>query len=39
MYNKSYNTTNKNLQIRDDLFCEFCNKQCKNFFSIVMQVP
>lgn len=34
MYNKKYNSTNKNLQIRDDLFCEFCNKQCKNLNSL-----
>lgn len=30
MYNKKYNQTNPNLQIKNNLYCIYCGKQCKN---------
>lgn len=33
MYNKKYNSTNRYLEPRDDLFCPFCHKQNKNLNS------
>lgn len=34
MYNEKHNSTNKNLEIRNDLFCQFCGKQLKNLNSL-----
>ena len=34
MYTKANNATNKNLELRDDLFCKYCGKQCKNLNSL-----
>ena len=34
MYNKKYNESNEFLKSRDDLFCCYCNKQCKNLNSL-----
>lgn len=34
MYNKQYNVTNKNLLVRNDLYCRYCGKQCKNLNSL-----
>lgn len=33
MYTKENNTTNKYLELRDDLFCPHCGKKCKNLNS------
>ena len=30
MYKKENNKTNPNLILRDDLFCQYCGKPCKN---------
>lgn len=34
MYTKENNKNNKYLELRDDLFCEYCGKQCKNLNSL-----
>ena len=34
MYSKEHNLTNPNLQYRNDLFCQYCGKQCKNLNSL-----
>ena len=34
MYSKNNNKTNPNLELRDDLFCQYCGKQCKNLNSL-----
>ena len=34
MYTKVNNLNNKNLILRDDLFCQYCNKQCYNLNSL-----
>lgn len=34
MYNKKFNNTNQFLIYRDDLFCRYCNKKCKNLNSL-----
>ena len=34
MYTKENNKTNKNLELREDLFCPHCGKQCKNLNSL-----
>ena len=33
-YDKIKNSTNPNLTLRDDLFCRYCNRQCKNLNSL-----
>lgn len=34
MYTKANNSTNPNLILRDDLFCQYCGKKCKNLNSL-----
>ena len=34
MYTKKNNSTNKFLEHRDDLYCQYCGKQCKNLNSL-----
>ena len=34
LYNKDNNAANKNLILRDDLFCKYCSKKCKNLNSL-----
>ena len=34
MYSKKHNKTNPNLVLRNDLFCRFCGKECKNLNSL-----
>lgn len=34
MYTKDNNKSNKFLELRNDLFCRYCNKQCKNLNSL-----
>ena len=34
MYSKEHNKNNKFLELRDDLFCQFCNKQCTSLNSL-----
>ena len=34
VYTKKNNSTNKFLERRDDLYCRYCGKQCKNLNSL-----
>lgn len=33
-YDKSKNSTNQNLVLKNDLFCQYCGKQCRNLNSL-----